>query len=200
MNYSTEFYQWLLNSIFMIGILLLPVGLGFCLFPDKLFNIAKKMNKWIVTDHLFHHLNKPRYKESFFYRHHRVFGSVIIFASIVSLYTLTFYLGMDSITYVLVKLAGSSFEKWLFVILYYLLLGFICLAIIFGAVMIIRPSTLKSFEKWSNHWIDTDRPLKILDRESDMPDRILPGNPRVFGLFVILGAIYMIWSTFPLLM
>ncbi len=199
MDYSTEFYQWILDSIFMIGILLLPVGLGFCLFPEKLFDIANRMNRWIVTDHFFHMINKPRYKESFFYRHHRTFGMVIFIVSIASLYTLTFYLGIETILHVLNKLAGSAFEKWLYVILYYLFLGFLSLTVIIGVIMFVRPSALKSFEKWSNYWVDTDTPLKVLNRENNMPDKLLPGsNPRVFGLFVILAAIYMIWSTWPL--
>lgn len=198
MNYSTEFYQWIMNSIFIIGVFLLPVGLGFCLFPKKLLEIANRMNKWIITDHFFHTINKPRYKESFFYRHHRIFGMVIIIVSLASLYTLTLYLGIESIIHVLNKLAGSAFEKWLYVVLYYLLLGCISLTVITGVIMFVRPSVLKSLEKWSNYWIDTDTPLKVLDRENNMPDKILPGsNPRVFGLFVILGAIYMVWSAWP---
>jgi hypothetical protein len=181
----------------MVGVLLLPVGLGFCMFPEKMFQIAKKMNKWIVTDHFFHSINKPRYKESYFYRHHRLFGTVIIIFSCFSLYILTLYLGVESINHILVRLADTRFEKWLFVTSYYLLLCAIILAVIFGIIMFIRPSVLKSFEKWSNHWIDTDTPLKALDKQSNLPDKILPGNPRIFGLFVIIGSIYIIWSTFP---
>ena len=64
--------------------------------------------------------------------------------------------------------------------------------------MFIRPSVLKTFEKWSNRWIDTDGPLKALDKQKHLPDKILPGNPRLFGLFVILGATYIIWSSYPL--
>jgi hypothetical protein len=194
MNYSTELFQWIMNSIFIIGVFLLPVGLSFCLFPKKIFEVANRMNKWIITDHFFDTINK----ESFFYRYHRIFGMVVIIVSMASLYTLTFYLGIESIIDVLNKLSGSAFEKWLFVILYYLLLGFVAMTVIIGIIMFVRPSVLKSFEKWCNYWVDTDTPLKVLDRENNMPDKILPGsNPRVFGLFVILGAIYMLWSAWP---
>jgi hypothetical protein len=198
MNYSNELYQWLLEVIFIIGILLLPVGIGFCLLPNKMFELANRMNKWVSTEHIFHVINKPRYKESFFYRHHRIFGVIIIIASIVSLYLLSFYIGVDSVLNILIRLAESEFEKWLFVILYYLLIAAICLVIIFGIIMTIRPSLLKSVEKWSNHWVDTDAPLKKLDKQNDMPDKILPGkNPRIFGFIIILAAIYIIWRTFP---
>ena len=197
MNYSDEIYQWISTSILFIGILLLPVGLGFCLIPDKLFDLAKKMNKWIITDGFFEHLNRPRYRESYFYRHHRIFGLLIMIAAIVSLYILTLYYGVDSVIHLLYKLSDSTFVKWLYVSLYYQLIGFICLAVVFGMVMFIRPSALKAFEHWSNNWIETEKPLKIFDKENNIPDNILPGNPRIFGLFVILGAVYMIWSTWP---
>lgn len=197
MNYSNEIYQWVMTFIFFLGILILPIGIAFCIFPNKVFDIAKKMNKWIVTDGFFQIINKPRYKEPFFYRHHRLFGMGIVIVSMTTLYILTLYLGHDSVLNILNKLAGSAFEKWLYIILYYQLLGFISLTIIFGMIMFVRPSSLKYFEKWSNDWIDTDKPLKVLDSINNIPDKILPGNPRVFGLFVIMGAMYMIWCTYP---
>jgi len=197
MNYTNEFYTWMLNFLFVIGVLLIPVGMGFMLIPEKIFKVAIKLNRWIATDHLFHRLNAPIYKERFFYRHHRVFGALVIIASTLCLYMLTFYIGIDSVTDNLVKLAESEFEKWLFVILYYLLIAAIILAIIFGTIMTIRPSTLKSFEAWGNHWVDTEESLKMLDKKQDLPDRILPGNPRIFGLVVTLAAIYIIWNINP---
>jgi uncharacterized protein YjeT (DUF2065 family) len=197
-DYSNELYTWTLNVLFFIGIVLLPVGAGFIFFPDKIFKLANRLNHWVVTDSFFNKLNQPRYKEYHFYRHHRIFGMIIIIVSIVCLYMLTIYAGVENVKGSLIKLAESEFEKWLFVILYYVLISATMLVIIFGTIMFKRPSVLKTFEGWSNHWVDTDSPLKMLDTRKDLPDRILPGNPRIFGIFVILGAIYIIWSTFPL--
>jgi hypothetical protein len=199
MNFSNELYLWLLDVLFIIGILILPVGLGFCFRPDKMFDLAIRMNKSISTDKFFNAINKPRHKEFYFYRHYRVFGMVIVVVLTICLYMLAFHNSIEFVTHVLERVAESEFEKWLFVVLYYILIVAIGLAVVFGVIMFIRPSVLKSFEKWSNHWVDTENSLKVLDRENNMPDKILPGNqPRVFGLFIILGAIYMIWSTWPL--
>ena len=197
MNYSNELYSLLLNSIFVIGILLLPVGIGFMLIPEKIFKFANKLNHWVKTDGFFHKLNEPVYKERFFYRHHHVFGIFIILSSAICLYMLTLYMGTESITDNIVKLAESEFEKWLFVKLYYLLIGAIILCLLFGMIMFIRPSALKSFEAWGNRWVDADGPLKIMDKNQDLPDRILPGNPRIFGFIVTIAAIYIIWNINP---
>lgn len=199
MNYSNELYIWVQNIIFIIGILLLPVGFAFSFMPEKMFNLANKMNKWVATDNFFNELNKPRYKESYFYRHHQIVGAIIFLSSVTCFYYLSFYVGIESITEVLIKLAESEFEKWLFLMLYYILMVAISLVAIFGIFMFKRPSTLKKFEKWSNQWIDTDESLSSLDRQNNVPDKVLPGNhPRIFGGVIILAAIYMLWSTYPI--
>ena len=189
MNVTNEFYSFALDFLFVIGVLLVPVGVSFMLIPNKVFNIANKLNRWVATDSFFNKLDTPIYKERFFYRHHQLFGFTVLLVSAVCLFMLTVYT---------VKLAESEFEKWLFHVLYYMLIVAIMLAFLFGLIMFIRPSALKSFETWGNRWIDTEEPLKMLDQNKNLPDRILPGNPRVFGLAVTLAAIYIIWNVNPL--
>ena len=198
MNNTDVLYLWLADFIFIIGVLLLIVGLCFCFIPKSVFKTAKKMNKWVVTESIFDYLNKPRYNEVYFYRHHRVFGLIIVLVSTTCFYFLTFYIGIENMTNSLVKLAENEFEKWIFVILYYQLISAMILSILIGTIIIIRPSVLKKIESWANKWVDTDGPLSVLDSQKDLPDRVLPGNPRIFGVFVIVGALYMIWNTFPL--
>ncbi len=89
----------------------------------------------------------------------------------------------------------SEFGKWLIVSTYYLLLGGLGIALIIGLVVLVRPSLLKSLEKWGNRWIDTDSELEGFDRIHEIPGNILPGRPRWFGAFVLLGALYIIYST-----
>ena len=197
MNYTTEFYSLTHNLFFVIGILLFLVGIGFMFIPDKLFKIANKLNYWVSTEGVFHKLNKPIYKERYVYRHHRVFGILIIIASITCLYMLTIHIGIENVTTKLLMLAQSELEKWLFVVLYYILIALIILTFIFGVLMYIRPSSLKSLEALGNHWVDTDGPLKIMDKKKDLPDRILLDNPRIIGFCVIMAAVYIIWNINP---
>ena len=196
MKYTTEFYIWILHSLFIIGILLVPVGLSFMLVPEKIFKATGKLNRWISTESFFNKINKPIYKEPFFYRHSKVMGLSIFVISLLCLYTLVLYSGVESIVSFLVKAAESSFQEWLFVVLYYLLIAAIVLTTIFGLIMYIRPSALKSFEKWGNRWIETEESLKVMDKTTHLPDRILPGNPRIFGFVVVMAAIYIICSTY----
>jgi hypothetical protein len=197
MNYTNELYSWAFQLLLILGVLLIPVGLGFMFVPDRIFKVASRLNCWIATDVLFNKINAPVYKERFFYRHHQTAGIAIIIFSSACLYMLTSYLEIETITAYLLLLAESELEKWLFVNLYYLLVAALFFAFLFGIVMFMRPSALKSFEEWSNRWVDTDGALKILDKNKDLPDKILSGNPRFFGFMVTMAAIYIIWSVYP---
>ena len=191
-----DVYPLIFNFLFILGVLLLPVGIGFMLIPGKIFKFGIKMNRWVSTESFFNKINTPIYKERFFYRHNKILGAFIVFASVFCLYILTFDAGEKNVSIILNRLAESSAEAWMFIILFYMLVIAIILALVFGVIMFIRPSALKSIEKIGNRWIDTDVLLKALDESKDLPDKILPGNPRIFGFVVTLGAIYIIWSTY----
>ena len=192
MNYSTEILSWAQEVLFVIGVFMVPVGLGFMLIPEKTTKLANKVNRWVATDVFFNKLNAPVYNDRFFYRHHRVFGALVVSTSLACLYMMIFYAGIDSTAEKLLTVAESEFEKWLFVTAYYLLIGAMFLSLLFGLIMFIRPSALKSFEAWGNHWVDTDDSLKTLDKNKELFDWVLPRNQRIFGFFVTVGAIYII--------
>lgn len=197
MTDSNIFYEWIISSLFLLGVLLIPVGLSFLFIPDRIFLFANKVNKWISTDFFFYFINKPIYKERLFYRHHKIFGAVVIIVSVSCLYVLTFYSGIEVIIENIIKLSESDFSKWINVILYFILLILITLVLIFGIIMFIRPSMLKSFENWCNHWVDAETSLNLFNSKHDLPDKYLPGNPRLFGFLVLIAAIYIIWCTYP---
>lgn len=194
MNYSNEINIWFMHILFILGLMLIPIGIGFMFIPDKVFAIAKRLNRWIATDVFFNRINAPIYKEKFFYRNHKPLGVIIIMAALTCIYLLTFYSGIAEIIGVLNTLAESEFEEWLFVISYYLLVAALFIAVFFGFIMFIRPSALKSFESWGNHWIDTEKKLEVLNNKKDLPDTVLSGKPRIFGFFIFVSAVYIIYS------
>lgn len=197
MNYTNELYSWFNQLLLITGVLLIPVGICFMLAPDRIFKLTTKLNRWIATDAFFNAINAPIYKERAFYRYHKTVAIAIIIFSSICLYMLTYYMGIENITVYLSMLAESEFEKWILSIFYYLLVSALLLAILFSVVMFIRPSMLKKIEAMSNHWIDTDEKLKILDKNKDLTDKILYGNPRIFGFMVTMAAIYIIWRVYP---
>ena len=186
---------WLTTSLFCLGVLFIPVGLVLIIFPDKVMAWGNSMNRWISTTAFFSALDISRDHERFYYKHHRFLGAIIIILAAVSVYMLAFFNGLDATTASLQKLADSAFGKWLLVTCYYILIALCGLALAAGFFIFSRPSMLKSLESWGNRWIDTQAPLKRFDEVHEIPTNILPGKPRLFGCFVLIGAIYIVYVT-----
>ena len=186
---------WLTTSLFCLGVLFIPVGLALIIFPDQVMTWGNSMNRWISTTAFFGALDASRNHERYYYKHHRLIGGLIFLLAAISIYMLAFYLGLEATTAGLQKLAVTEFSKWLLVSCYYILLGMCVLALVAGLVIFIRPSLLKSLETWGNRWIDTQAPLKHFDDVHEIPLKILPGRPRLFGCFVLLGALYIAYIT-----
>lgn len=197
MDTNVELYTWLMNSLFILGLLLLPLGLSFLLVPERILKLGEKLNRWVTTEHYFEILNKPRYQERVVYRYHHLFGILVMVLTSVSIYMM--YFNSDVIVDMekLSLLADSAFAKWLLIMLYHILIGANGLAFILGLIILIRPSMLKTLENKANHWVHTEEKIKILDSTRELPASMFPGNPRIFGILVILGAMYIIWHTMP---
>ncbi|MGB1799354.1 MAG: hypothetical protein ACPHLK_00830 [Gammaproteobacteria bacterium] len=197
---TTETYLWLTSSLFILGVLLVPLGLSFLFLPEKMSRFGERLNNWISTEHFFDSLNKPRYQEKLVYRYHFVFGAFIIVASIISIYMLYFYTDIEPLMQKIALMAETSFGKWLLESLYYILLAANALAFVIGMIIFIRPSLLKAIEEKANSWVETEEKLKVLDKTKELPDTVLPGNPRIFGTLILIGAIYIIINTKHVLM
>ncbi len=186
---------WLVSALFWIGVVLIPLGLLLVLRPQKATRLAELLNRWISTQNFFEAINKPRYQEKYFYRYHHLLGLVIVLLSSVSIYMLVFHSGVETTASYFVKLAQSEFERWLFVNLYYVLVFVMFISLLIGGIVLARPSALKKLESWGNRWIATEDKLRPLDEVHDLPRNILSEKPRLFGLFVLLGATYIMYMT-----
>ena len=185
---------WFATSLFCLGILFVPVGLALIIMPTRFLTWGNSVNRWISTSTFFNTLDKPRNYERFYYKHHRIFGAVIVVLAAVTIYMLVFHADLDATTAAVQKLAMSVFGKWLLKTCLYILIGLSVLALIAGIVIFIRPSLLKSMEALGNRWIDTGAPLDRFNEVHDIPANILPGRPRLFGCFVLLGALYILYT------
>ena len=194
-NADTHTTIWLVSSLFWIGALLVPLGLFLLIAPGRAERMGEIMNRWISTRTFFEALNKPRYQEKHFYRHHRLLGAVVALLSVGSIYVLVFYAGMTDTAGYFQRLARSDFEHWLFTNLYYILVAVLVLTLVCGIVIFARPSALRRLEAWSNRWVMTDEKLETLDEMHELPGNVFSSRPRLFGIFILLGAAYIMYMT-----
>ena len=198
MNSTGYLWGWLIASLFWLGALVVIIGFTFLCVPGWVLTVGNKLNRWISTQVFFDSLDQPRYQERWIYRHHRLSGVIIIAVVSYVLYTFFVNIGIDESVRRIISLANTEFSRWLYEELFYIFLGASVIALIIGLIIFIRPSLLKAIESRSNHWFSVDKKLDILDK--NIPMDALPGNPRLFGLAVILGGIYIMISTGLLLL
>lgn len=197
---SSEIYLWLTSSLFILGILFIPLGLSFLFLPEKMERLGDKLNQWVSTEHFFDSLNKPRYQEQLVYKYHKVFGLLVMIFTTISIYMMCFYTDVSLTMEKLLQIAHTAFGKWLLESSYYILVAANAMAFILGLIIFIRPSLLKRMEKKANHWVETEEKLKVLNKTKELPNTVLPGNPRIFGTLILISAIYIIMNTKHILM
>jgi hypothetical protein len=168
------------------------VGLCVIVSPGLVIRAGRVVNRWVSTDEAFASLDAPRHTERYFYRHHRLFGGLLVLAAIYVLYSFTFEFDPALLArrVVLFGSLGASESIYLALVRINLLFG--AVALLLGAIIFVRPSLLKGLETWANRWFAPDRTLRTLDVQLRAPDRFLARYPRVLGILIMAGSLYVI--------
>ena len=196
MNSNSEISQWIYESIFWIGILIMITGILFMLIPGQIEKVASRMNRWICTNSFFHMIDRPRNQDRVFYRYHKIVGTIVVICSIYIFYVFLVDIGYEKMVLMLEKLANTAFTMWLYPQLLNILLLATVFSLLMGVIIFIRPSALKDFENWSNRWFDTNAKLKVFDTTHSFPEEKVKRNSRIFGLIVFLCGCYITASMY----
>lgn len=193
-KYNIELYNILSVSLFWLAFLTCCIGLVMFLAPGWLLRISERVNLWIDTSVWFKKLDEQKNFERLFYRYHIAMGILIVAGSLYSLRFLWRLYGAEQLLFLPV-LENTFLQEILQVALTYVLLSGNAVALLVGLVVLIRPSLLKKIEAWSNHWLETERVFGKLDQRVDLDKRIVPEHPRLFGLLVVIGSLFIMSNT-----
>ena len=191
----SQLFDWLVTSLFWVSVLISLCGVVFIINPKILTKYSKNLNRWISTTDFFNLLDKPRHMERRIYHYHRLFGFFITLGATYSLFIFIFDMNTQEIMNALPVIINASISEWIYEIVYYLLIIANGLALIAGIIILIRPSLLKGLEALANKWVASDKYIKSFDRTHSIPEHILPGNVRLFGLMVFIGGVYIMVNT-----
>ena len=192
---NINFYQgWLSDALFWLGVCVAAFGSVLLIAPGYAIRLSKRLNHWVSTESFFHELDKPRYRERFFYRWHKLFGTVLVIASFYILYMMLFQTDIESAAAMMPIFKQKEVNEWLYEALQVFFIIVSIFVIFIGVAVVIRPSALKIIEERANRWVQSEQSLKKLDTEYTIPENILPGNVRLFGCLVMLGGIYIMAS------
>lgn len=194
MGITSGIYGIFSATLFWVAVLTAITGLLLLLVPGWLLRLSERLNVWIDTSSWFRKLDEPHQLERLFYRHHVVMGALILAGSLYSLWFIWRLQGGELLVLFPAAANRVLLEILQSVLIHVLLLGNL-LALVIGLVVIVRPSLLKGLESRANRWVSSDRALSSLDKRVDVADRIIPGYPRLLGLLILLGSLYIMSNT-----
>ena len=170
------------------------LGVTLLLKPDIIERLNQYLARWVSPEKVSEQLDRPRWIERYFYRHHRLVGSVLLIGAGFVLYIFLF-------RYSAQKVVGMIPHRYLgfYELLVTLLQVGSTLAALVGIIVLIRPSMLRTIEKASNHWISTGPAVRFFDGMHHSVDRLVLQHRKVAGGIMIVGGLFIIISLAPLL-
>lgn len=194
MNLGYQALTFAGQLFFWAGVLMFCIGVCILVSPALVMRAGSTMNRWIATDALFRRLDSATPTERPFYRHHRAFGLFLAAGAVYVIYQLIWQVNYTSLfghTYIL---GSQVVAEWLARSLGFIFVAFGALAFVVGVVVFFRPSLLKELEEKVNAWFATESSLRVLDQEVSAPDSLFARSPRLVGMLVVLGSLYVIYG------
>ena len=176
-----------------IGLIL---GLGLIFSPSATLKFNEKINTRISLREKTKSIETAIKSEPFFYKHAKISGTLLITGSLFVLYTLATF-NIYSLTPHLPKSISAAAWDWLLQagqIFFFITCLFI---LIFGLIVLIRPSLVKGFEQSANHWISTRRHFSKMSTDINLVNKLVNAYPRTFGCFITLFSIITLFLLLP---
>ena len=175
----------------VVGVL---IGAGLLFKPTWILSLNQQLSRWVSTRKIEVHLDRPRWTERFFYRHHRVTGAVLVLGGVFIFITFMFRYNTRKIS-----AAFAPRDWWLWDgLLALLLLGSVVAALV-GAIMLTKPSLLRDIETTTNRWISTEGLMKFFHTMHHSTDQFILRHRRVAGALIIVGSVYILVVLGPML-
>jgi len=170
----------------------LILGLLLLVNSDRVMSWNHSLNRWYSTRRAARALDRPMDIKRPLYRWHRVIGVVLFAASLYTLDILVF--GFHSSALVR-ALRGAGNPAILSLIVegakIFLIAGNVA-ALLAAAVLIFRPSLLKSLEGWADRYYSGRASTMTLEVMRYQPDDFVRSRPRLVGALLVLGSVYVL--------
>ena len=178
---SSLIFLW--GGAFM-GIL---IGAAMLLKPEQVIRLNQRLSRYVSTEKIAEHIDRPRWTERFFYRHHRPVGAAVLIGAILVLYTFLFSFNLR-------KVSAFIPRGWWWLsdaLLGMLLIGSVLAALV-GIIVLTRPSLLRDIEKAANRWVSSDRLLSLFNGMHYSAEQSMLRHNRVAGGAIMLGSLYIV--------
>lgn len=186
-------FDWVVDGLavaLMVGLCFAFVASVLLLLrPRLLFMLNERLSRWVDTEQRFRALEKPRQWERFFYRHHRVLGSLISLGAIYVLLTWAFAYDRARVIGLLDRRWVIDGLDWIVAAVETMVVLLHAATLVVGLIILFRPSLLKNIERAANRWHSGPQ-VQVLDRIYGPVDRSLAVYPRLSGLLLLLASVW----------
>lgn len=180
------------SGLIVLGALLgLVLGALLLFSPQNAQALQDLFNRQYSLRRALRPFEVPRHGERGFYRHHRIWGTLLVVGATV--YILT-WLSLDSQGIMRLAPNPLGLDRWLLDSLAIFLTAGNIFALAVGLVVFFRPSLLKGLERRANAWISTRRWSHGWERENAISERWVQRHPRTAGALLSLGSLFVLAS------
>lgn len=176
-----------------IGLIL---GLGLIFAPSVTLKLNEKINTRISLREQTKSIETPIRSEPFFYKHSKISGLILIIGSAFVLYTLATFNPYTLIPHLPKSISPPAWD-WIIQagqIFFVITCAFI---LIFGLIVLIRPSMVKNFEQAANHWVSTRQRFSTMSNDINLVNKLVNTYPRAFGGFITLFSLIVLFILLP---
>lgn len=181
--------------VFALLVLLLSLAIGLILIfrPALIIQWNNRFQKKYSLRQQTKVLEEQRNYDRLFYRHHRIAGAFIALPSAYIFYYFSMVFATDMFSTIMPGYNTSILAimaDWLRLMMLFVS----TLTLIIGITIFLRPSSLKSFEAWSNRWISTRQAARPLAKEYQKLDQLVLAHPLIVGIALVILSIYSVIS------
>lgn len=196
-----DMFLWRDLAIFLL--ICTPLGAAVSLLlitrPQIMERLNRMVNHWVSARHLNHFLDQTISIEHWFYRHHRMFGAVVMLGSMyIFVYFGILFDKMYALQHLNWKIPPQLITGLLDALVLSSLTGAV-VAFMVGLFLWMRPSLLKGIEAEANQWVSSRRAIKMLEVPRDQVENFVARHAQRVGWLLLLGNIYLFFLTFRFL-
>lgn len=172
-----------LLALVILLLLAMAIGVAVVIRPQLLERLEQASNRRYSMRRATRSLDIPRDVDRWFYRHHKVYGTVVVLLSIFLLSFVAFGNSQDAVVGLFeprYRGVGAILVEFATLVMWLLSL----FALLVGLVVLVRPSALRKFESSANRWLTPRRLTRGMGREYQSPGVWARRYPRSWGLAI----------------
>lgn len=194
---SDIFFDATLLFLVIGSVIAMVFGLSLLFITEPTLRLNSKISNRISMRKATKSIETPIKVETWFYRHAKITGLVLMIGAAYVLHYLIFGFSNKAMLPYLPKLLSTTTWEWLLqagCLFFLITCSFI---LIFGLLVFIRPSQLKRFEEKANHWVSTRQAFKGMSSDIDHANRLVNRHPKIFGGVVVVVSLLVLISLLP---